>query len=393
MKILLVSDYGTPTGGAEVQFLGMRERLRALGHEVLLFTSSARPTATPIAADATCLGTTSPLRTLLQTANPWAARSLRELLRSFKPDVVHVKLFLTQLSPLILPLLRDLPALYHAVWYRAVCPTGTKLLPNGAACAHGVGTACLRERCLPLRDWAPLMLQMRLWQRWREVFDLIVANSAATRAQLLAGGIEPVEVIWNGVAARPMRAPLPPEPLVVYAGRLVREKGVDLLLEAFAGVMRRIPAARLLLIGEGPERGALERQAAALGLRGCVAFSGRLSRDELEQRCAPAWVQAIPSRWDEPFGIVAAEAAMRGTAVVASDGGGLREIVEHGRSGLLTPPGEGAPLADALATLLEDRERAEAMGRRGHERAMELFNEETVAEQFLARYRALRALY
>lgn len=393
MKILLVNDYGTPTGGAELQFLGMRERLRALGHEVRLFTSSAQPTAAPIAADDTCLGTTSPLRALLQTANPWAAQRLRAVLRQFQPDVVHVKIFLTQLSPLILPLLRDVPALYHAVWYRAVCPTGTKLLPGGAACAHAVGRACLGEGCLPLRDWAPLMLQMGLWRRWRDVFDLVVANSAATRAQLLDGGIGPVEVIWNGVRPRPMRPPLPETPLLVCVGRLVHEKGIDLLLEAFATVLRRVPAARLLIIGEGPERQALEQQITALGLSSRVTLTGRLGREELEERCAGAWVQAVPSRWDEPFGIVAAEAAMRGTAVVASGSGGLSEIVEHGRTGLLVPPGDCAALAEALLALLADRERAERLGRQAHERARTLFNEESVAEQFLERYRAIRAPY
>jgi glycosyltransferase involved in cell wall biosynthesis len=393
MRILLVSDYGTPTGGAEIQFLGMRERLRSQGHEVRLFTSSARPTAVPIAADDTCLGTTSPLRTLLQTANPWAAGALRAVLRRFRPDVVHVKIFLTQLSPLILPVLRGVPALYHAVWYRAVCPTGTKLLPDGAACAHPAGAACLREGCLPPRDWAPLMLQMAMWRRWRGAFDLVVANSAATRAQLLAGGIGPVEIIWNGVRPRPMRPPLPAEPLAVFAGRLVREKGVDLLLWAFATVAARLPAARLLIIGEGPERAALERLTAELGLAGRVELTGRLDRDELERRCAAAWLQAVPSRWDEPFGIVAAEAAMRGTAVVASGSGGLGEIVEDGRTGLLVPPGDVAALAEALLALLGDRERAEELGRRGHERARAEFNEETVADKFLACYRTIQAGY
>jgi glycosyltransferase involved in cell wall biosynthesis len=387
MRILLVSDYGTPTGGAEIQFVGLREELRKRGHDARWFTTSARPNGAQSLSDAACFGTTSRFRTLLQTANPWAWAGLRRVMAEFRPDVVHVKIFLTQLSPLILPLLRQTPSLYHVVWYRPVCPTGTKILPNGAACRHSPGVACLRSGCLPAHDWAPLMLQMKLWRRWRDVFDLIVANSHATKQRLLAEGIEPVDVLWNGVPPRAMRPPLPSQPTVVFAGRLVWEKGIDVLLHAFSQIRRQIPAARLLIAGEGPERANLETLVATLGLRESVTLLGRLPRAQLEHVCEGAWVQVVPSRWDEPFGIVAAEASMRGTAVIASSSGGLAEIVQDGRTGYLTPPGEEGPLADALRKLLSDRDEAERMGCAGREVALTSFNETLVADQFLERYR------
>src|SRR5918999_1323382 len=134
MKILLINDYGTLTGGAEVQMLLFRDELRRQGHDARLFTSSARTSAEKSHADYECLGTTSRLRTLLQTANPWAFARLRKVLAEFHPDVVHVRIFLTQLSPLILPLLMNVPCVYHVVWYRPLCPLGTKMLPDGTAC-------------------------------------------------------------------------------------------------------------------------------------------------------------------------------------------------------------------------------------------------------------------
>jgi len=116
MKILLINDYGTATGGAELMLLGLREGLRRQGHDARLFASSARPGPGPSSADYECVGRTTRFRTLLQTANPWAYRRLRRVLAEFRPDVVHAHIFLTQLSPLILPLLRDVPSIYHAVW-------------------------------------------------------------------------------------------------------------------------------------------------------------------------------------------------------------------------------------------------------------------------------------
>ena len=390
MKILLVNDYGVPAGGAELSLMLLRDSLRARGHDTRVFASSARPFASAEGfADEECFGTVTRLRTLLQTANPSAARELRRVLREFRPDVVHVKLFLTQLSPLILPELRGVPSLYHAVWYRAVCPTGTKLLPDGAQCEARAGRVCYRAGCLPLRDYLPLSLQMKLWRRWAGVFRAVVANSEATRRRLVAEGIGPVEVIWNGVPARPPRPPLPPEPLIAFAGRLVREKGADVLLRAFAQVSGRAPGARLLIAGEGPERGRLEALAVELGVASRVEMTGRLTREELERRFEPAWAQAVPSLFEEPFGVVAAEASMRGTALVASDTGGLAEIVREGETGLLVPQGDAGALADALALLLCDRALAERMGAAGRAFALEHFGEETYADRFLAVYERL----
>jgi len=107
MKILLINDYGTPTGGAELQMLTLRKGLRLRGHDARFFTSSARPIPVSSQADYECFGTTSRFRTLLQTTNPWAFWQLRRVLAEFQPDVIHVGIFLTQLSPLILPLLKD----------------------------------------------------------------------------------------------------------------------------------------------------------------------------------------------------------------------------------------------------------------------------------------------
>lgn len=109
MKILLVNDYSTPTGGAEIRMLGVRDGLRERGHDARLFAGSAQPT-TGNAADYECFGTLSRFRSLLQTANPFAYVELKRVLAEFRPDVVHVRIFLTQLSPLILPLLRNIPS-------------------------------------------------------------------------------------------------------------------------------------------------------------------------------------------------------------------------------------------------------------------------------------------
>ncbi|MBW4495131.1 MAG: glycosyltransferase family 4 protein [Oscillatoria princeps RMCB-10] len=389
MKILLVNDYGTPTGGAELMMLALREGLRQRGHDARLFASCAKGGAAESLADFECFGTTSSFRTLLQTANPPAAVKLRRVLAEFQPDIVHVKIFLTQLSPLILPLLKDIPSLYHVAWYRAICPLGTKMLPDGTSCIDRAGAVCYTKGCLPLRDWLPLMLQMKLWRQWRDAFNLIVANSEATKRRLVAEGIEPVEVVWYGIPIRPQRPPLSSPPTVAFAGRLVWEKGADILVRAFAKVAAEIPQARLLVAGDGPERDALASLISEHKLQQNVTFLGHLSREEMELHFASAWVQAVPSRWQEPFGIVAAEAMMRGTAAVASGSGGLTEIVRDGHTGFLIPPEDAGALTEALLRLLQNRDLAEQMGRSAREVALKDFSEATFVDRFIQLYKSL----
>jgi len=386
MKILLINDYAVPQGGAEIVILNLRDALRRRGHDARLFASSAGENGMRSLADYTCLGTTSRFRTLLQSANPWAAMRLRRVLAAFQPDVVHVKMFLTQLSPLILPLLRSIPSLYHVVWYRPICPLGTKLLPNGTQCYSPPGAICYRTGCLPARDWLPLMLQMKLWRHWRGVFDLIVANSEPVKRRLIAEGIDPVEVVLNAAPFREPRSSLSPALTLVFAGRLVREKGVDVLLRAFAKIGNQLPEAKLLICGDGPERAAIENLVTELGLTGRVSMLGFKSNEEVWRIFREAWVVAVPSIWQEPFGQVAIEAMMNGVALVASRSGGLGEIVCHGKTGFLVSPGDSNELAAALLRVLSDRKLAEQLGQAGHQRAITEFSETKFVDRFIQLY-------
>jgi glycosyltransferase involved in cell wall biosynthesis len=389
VRILLISDYATPSGGAELMILALRDSLRRRGHDARLLASSARPLGLASQADYECFGITSRLRSCIQIANPSAIRRLGRVLTEFKPDVVHVRLFLSQLSPAILPLLRSVPAIHHVAWYRSICPIGTKMLPDGASCREPAGTACLRSRCFPPPLWPFAMLQLKLTQRWNSSFDLVVANSHATKRRLEEQGIGPIEVVWNGVPVRAPRADLSEFPVIAFAGRLLPEKGADVLLDAFAKVNLQIPEARLLIAGDGPERAAILRQIERLGVASKVAMLGYVSRDQLERSFKDAWVQVVPSRWEEPFGLVAAEALMRGTAVIASDTGGLAEFVRPQENGLLVPPQDSQALASALLLLLENRQLTDTLGQNGRAFALRHLTEDVFVDRFVGLYKSL----
>ena len=389
MKILLVNDYATPTAGAEISAKMLLDGLRNRGHEVRFFSSRAELLPGASYADDLCFGTTSRFQVISSTFNLSARRSLVRVLDEFRPDVVHVKMFLWQLSPLILGPLYDYPSIYHAVVYKPICPTGWKMLPDGTRCEAQPGLACLRDGCLTPQSWTVFMVQNLLWRRDMGAFDTLVTTSFAMKERLEAEGLGPFRIIPNGCEEREARPPLGSEPRLAYAGRLSAEKGVDTLLRAFKRLLGHIPGARLEIVGDGPLRDRLQELARRLGINDDVDFAGPLPTTEMERRLETAWVQAVPSKWDEPFGMVAIEAMMRGTAVLASNGGGLRDIVRNGETGLLVAHDNVEAWASALTHLLSDRDRCEAMGAAGRKVALDEYTVDHKIDRILSLYEKL----
>jgi glycosyltransferase involved in cell wall biosynthesis len=381
LRVLVVHDHGTLSGGAEHVALDLRDGLRARGHDARLFTSDVQPLPVPVLADDTCLGTTSRAGRVLRVANPWAFLRLREVIASYRPDVVHLRMFMYQLSPLVFHALRGVPTVLHLVNYDLVCPLNTKVLPDGSRCTHRAGMACHDAGCVRLAGVARFAAQRSLWARGRDAVDLVVANSAWLADRLGREGIDVDAVVWNGTPERPARPALTGPPTVSFAGRLFPKKGVDVLVRS----MTRLPDARLVVAGEGPMRPALERLAAELGLGSRVRFLGHVSHEVLERELADAWAHAVPSVWEEPFGLTASEALMRGTAVVASSLGGVTEFVHDGRTGILAGPADDEALSAGLGRVLADRELAERLGAEGRRFALD----ELTDERFLDRVERL----
>jgi glycosyltransferase involved in cell wall biosynthesis len=130
----------------------------------------------------------------------------------------------------------------------------------------------------------------------------------------------------------------------------------------------------------------LEQQARRLGIADRVEFAGHAEPSELEARLAPAWVQVAPGRLVEPFGLAAAEALMRGTAVVASSTGGPSQLVRKAVAGKLVPPGDENALSEALRELLTDREHCEALGAAGRAWALEHLGLDAHVDRLLSLY-------
>jgi glycosyltransferase involved in cell wall biosynthesis len=218
----------------------------------------------------------------------------------------------------------------------------------------------VRRRCKLGSRRASALAALEKWahQAWRlwERVDLFLCPSAYLRQTLLRFGL-PAERLLHLPNLFDGEGWEPTEELgqhLLCAARLVEPKGVDLAIEA----ARRV-GLPLRIAGDGPERPRLEAQARGLD----VTFLGQLSRAALREELRQARVVLVPSRWPEnlPYAIIEAQAL--GRAVVASDLGGARELIEHGRSGLLVPAGEPLALAQAIGELMSSPGRCRALGR------------------------------
>jgi glycosyltransferase involved in cell wall biosynthesis len=171
---------------------------------------------------------------------------------------------------------------------------------------------------------------------------------------------------------------------LLFVGRLTNQKGAEHLLHALSSM--KTPAASLDIVGDGPNREALKQLAQQLGVASRIRWHGQLSQAELPPLYQRAAAVVIPSV-DEGLGLVAVEALLCETPVVAFDSGGLRDVIQHEKTGLLVKPGDRAALASALDNLLARDGRGSQLGRAGRLYALSAFAPESAARRYAEIYR------
>jgi phosphatidylinositol alpha-mannosyltransferase len=337
VKVLLVCPYSWRTpGGVRAHVGSLAAALRARGHEARIVAPDAggEPGVLSVGRSVPVPYNGSIARLAF---GPRVAARLRVAIRRTRPDLLHVHEPFAPSVGLLALLATRLPvvATFHA--------------------------SLARSRAY--RAAAPALRPL-----YRRLAGRIAVSEEARRT--ITGFLgDDVRVIPNGVdVARFASLPPPAGRVVVFVGRLEPRKGARVLLEAFPAVRERVPDASLVVVGDGPERRALEA-AVPEALRDHVTFAGRVEAAELPRVLGEAAVVAVPSLGGESFGIVLLEAMAAGRPLVASDIPGYRALVRDGLEGLLVPPGDPAALADALVAVLGDPERAGRMGEAGRARA------------------------
>ena len=271
----------------------------------------------------------------------------------------------------------------------------------------GLAAAKAVDARLVLKFYSAELIFLRKRAKWLSRFihrpvneaDLILANSSYT-AELFNNSYpgKKVDVLPEGFSipervdeGRAIIKADPPE--ILFVGRFVPRKGIDVLIRAFERVQNQIES-RLVIIGGGPLEKDLRNLVDSLGLSDCVEFEIKVPEDELDRRYKRASVFVLPAVYDEygdteGLGMVLIEALFRGTPVIGSRAGGIVDIVKDGETGLLAEPANPRDLAEKIITMLSDKEMAEHLAAKGLEYVRANFEWENVIDRLIGYYKGL----
>jgi glycosyltransferase involved in cell wall biosynthesis len=372
MRILLVADQFSREGGAETFVNGYAIGLHDLGHDVSMCVATVEPDAPALPAG---IGfAVVPFARELEPGDPVAARAVVDAVRTFAPDVVHVH---NAFDWEVFDALRARwPLVWHCHDYRTNCPNGDRRLPHwGTPCRLPMGAACVLHSVVSGCVAGPRMRTLRELRLRRRLFasvsrsDKIAAPSACVVKILETNGVDRdrISIVpsFTPFADLPEAPPYPNAPVILFAARLVEQKGIEDVLWLVREMHDRKSPARFVIAGSGP---GLPRFLEAKEKFKTLDVRGMLHASELSAAYADSAAVLITPNWLDPFPLIGLDAMAHARPVVAYDIGGIGELVEPGVDGLLVRPGDRRALAAAVDKILADPAAAAAMGARGREK-------------------------
>lgn len=386
MKLLFYSHYFTPSvGGVETIVLSLARGLAELrAPQGLAEFELTLVTATPAEGFD---DRTLPFRVLRQP-------SFRQLFRAIRSsDLVHVAG--PAISPLVLGLITNRLVAVEHHGFQAICPTGQLLIePRNIPCpGHFMaGRHCECLRCRSDKNWRT---SGKLWLlTFVRRFLCAHAGANIMPTEWLSGLVSLPNAVSAPHGIEAITLPIEPSspshpPLVLFQGRLVTTKGLPVLLEA-ANILRSGHREfEVLVIGDGPERSALQHLAEKLELSSCVRFLGRIAAADLDSVIAKASLIVLPSLGGEVFGLVLAENMLRGLPIIASDLGCFAEVL--GDTGLTFRVGDPTDLASKIARILDDSAFASRLGVLARQRIVDSYPRGHMIEAHARLYRKMYA--
>lgn len=393
---MLAQTYAPVLGGEERLVEDLSRQLAGRGHAVTVATlrqplgEPPRDSGVGVELLESSVHSIPGIRTLEERRyaaplpDPKTTAGLRRVVERFQPDVVHAHNWLVNSY---LPLARRAaaPLVLSLHDYGILCPT-KRLFYKGAVCSGPGPLKCLNHCFEYYGAGKGTMVGAgtRLSEPWvRRRVDMFLSVSSAVEELCRVRSGDAHRIVPNFVGELPLPPAdveeqlsfLPDGDFVLYFGDVGEDKGAGSLIAAHRELGEGAPP--LVLIG----RHRMEGLAEAPG----VVAPGPMPHAVAIEALRRSLFSVAPSIWAEPFGIVALEAAAAGKPIVASDIGGLRDVVADGETGLLVPAGDSAALRTGLERLLSDRELRERMGAAAAERAQR-FSPEVVVPQFEAAY-------
>lgn len=407
MKILMINNFFSPSGGTESLMKTSADILTEKGHEVLFFSSDKKPYIYKDYKyseyfskyiDFNGLKGIDKLKYLSRPFyNTESEHNIRSLLKKIKPDIAHVHNIMYHLTPSVLKacIEEKIPVIMTLHDIRLICPSGTLML-NGKKychdelCINGNQLHCITNRCKN-RNFAASVITAGefMFNRTHKLYkkvDHIICPSQAVYELAARSGIDraKMSVINNYLDDSYFEKPIEYNEgkYFLYTGRLVREKGVEDLIHAISKLPENI---QLHIAGTGSQEEFLRNLAGKLGLDN-VKFLGFISGKQLEEEYKNCKALLMPSNWFEVFGLTAIEAFSYGKPVIAANIGGITEIVEDKINGLFFKAGDSKEIAEKVDFIENNPDEAIRMGKNGRYKAERIYNSQIHYEKLLKVY-------
>jgi glycosyltransferase involved in cell wall biosynthesis len=411
MKVLMINKFYYLRGGTERYCFDMTRLLQGKGHTVIPFSMIHEKNwqseyAPYFVEEISFERSASPWRPLASFRSAIRAiysgearEKLNSLIKAGRPDIAYLHNIHHQISLSILPVLKKhkIPIIWRLHDYSLFCPNYLFSNSHGAvceACRGGRYYQAVLQKCRRDSRAASLVAAwgayLDHWLGLPDLVDLFIAPSRFVKAKMIQHGLSAsrLTVIPNFIelsAFEPAHL-APPckakegegDSYLLYFGRLSSEKGLRTLIQAVG----QIPDSRLKIVGDGPQRQELESLAERMAC-GRVEFAGYQVMEELLITLKGAKMVILPSEWYENCPYTILEAFALGKPVIASDIGGIPELIEDGEDGLLFEPGNAEGLADRIRFLLQDGRRIQYLGGNARRKVEERYGADPHYTRFL----------
>ncbi len=363
MKILQVNKFYYRRGGAETYVLEIEQKLASLGHEVAIF-SMHHPKNLPSKWSKYFVS-----RVSFNEGGVWqrlvgagrilysfeAKRKFTKLLEDFKPDIIHLHNIYHQISPSILPVAKKMgiPVVMHLHDYKLICPNyqmfdGKQICYN---CLAPNYWQCFIKKCFGNSYLKSFLVSLEsffhhvILNIYEKNINLYIAPSKFMKDICVKSGVKvnKIRVLYNFTLSQ-SQASNPTRDYFMYVGRLSAEKGISILLE----VANLNPDIRIKIVGTGPEQKILEEMISSYKLEDRVELLGHKDKATVMELMREAKGIIIPSIWLENMPFVLLEAMSMGKVVIASNIGGLPELITNGKNGFTFISGDPTDLLDKI---------------------------------------------
>jgi glycosyltransferase involved in cell wall biosynthesis len=398
MKILLIHKHHYNLGGAEKYYLDLSRLLTQKGHQVAHFAMKdgrnlRSPWSKYFVSGISFEGAGWSLLKALgrMTFSFEAVRKMGKLIEDFKPDIAHIQNIYYHISPSILLELKKkkIPIVYTVHDYHLISPN-VNLFHNGKVCEIGkkglyriVLHKCVRDSFLISGITSSIFYLHKLFNLYKGSVDFFISPSAFMKKKLIEYGFSPKTIVQlpNFIDATKYQERFVKGSYIFYFGRLFEHKGTGLLIK----VAKLLPNIKFKIAGDGPEEQKLKKLVGESKINN-VEFMGKLSQEKIKKAISYSSFCVVPSLWYEnmPYSIL--EAFASGKPVVTSQIGGIPEIVEDGKSGLLFKPGDVEQFGARIESLWGNPGLLKKMGSYARKTAEKKFGSES-------HYKSLMEIY